>query len=456
MTALDATVALDEEDLGALAEIREGIEAKMSRLRELEPCILDMSFREATLSSRYGHTLADKIELWELAREFGFTDFGLSNFYDFPSVTDQFLDWLLENDVPLDQFLVTIAVEPGDGGTAVARSPAVVRTAEAGIPNVILLVEVRPCTVELSGRDREEMLRDIDRYIRHYRAALPPETERQGRIYIRMADIFDAFDDDPRYVVQVLKLLGASPITGILYEDVRGSRFVFESNALVRLMRRYFPPPRKILAHPHSGNGMEDAATIEAVVAGADGVWSGFTPQAAQGGHGSALMFLTNLVRAGNPHVQRLYQLRKLVEIARRMWQIHDRHDVEPNQPVVGERAYRYVDQYFEQGDLPCDLAPELIGAKAGYEIMPAWAPTWVIGRRLEELGYEPEVFRSRTLLHRVRALINEAQMDGRHVRFDDPEELAPVVERARREVGTGSGDDERADDHGVLSLRRG
>ena len=250
MTSLNATVALDEEDLGTLAEIRQGIDAKMSRLREIEPCILDMSFREATLSSRYGHTLADKIELYELAREFGFTDFGLSNFYDFPSVTDQFLDYLLENDVPLDQFLVTIAVEPGDGGSAVARSPAVVRTEEAGIPNVILLVEIHPRTVELSGRDREQMLQDIDRYIRHYRAQLPPETQRHGRIYIRMADIFDAFDDDPQYVVQVFKLLGASPITGILYEDVRGSRFTFESNALVRLMRRYVPPPRKILAHP--------------------------------------------------------------------------------------------------------------------------------------------------------------------------------------------------------------
>lgn len=456
MTSLESTVVLDDEDLGALADIRQGVEAKMARLRELEPCILDMSFREATLSSRYGHTLADKIELWELARDFGFTDFGLSNFYDFPSVTDQFLDYLLENDVPLDQFLVSIGVEPADGRNAVARSPAVVRTEEAGIPNVILVVEVRPCTVELSGRSRGEMLRDIDRYVRHYRAQLPPETERQGRIWIRMADIFDAFDDDPHYLVQVLKLLGASPITGILYEDVRGSRFTFESNALVRLMRRYLPPPRKILAHPHSGNGMEDAATIEAVVAGADGVWSGFTPQAAQGGHGSALMFLTNLVRAGNPHVQRLYQLEKLVEVARRMWQIHDRRDVEPNQPVVGERAYRYVDQYFEQSDLPCDLAPEVIGAKAGYEIMPAWAPTYVIGKRLEELGYAPEVCRNRTLLHRVRALINRAQMDGRHVRFDDPDQLAPVVEQARREVPAHTRDDQRGDDHGVLTLRRG
>ena len=456
MTALESLVELDDEDRAALAEIREDIHAKMSRLRDLDPCILDMSFREAALSSRYGHTLADKIELYELAREFGFTDFGLSNFYDFPSVTDQFLDYLIENDIPLDRFLVTVAVEPGDGSNAIARSPAVVRTEEAGIPNVILLVEIRPCTVELSGRDRAEMLRDIDRYIRHYRARLPPETERQGRIYVRIADIFDAFDDDPAYVAQALKLLGASPITGILYEDVRGSRFTFESNALVRLMRRYLPPPRKILAHPHSGNGMEDAATIEAVLEGADGVWAGFTPQAAQGGHGSALMFLTNLVRAGNPHVERLYRLEKLVETARRMWQVHDRHDIEPNQPVVGERAYRYVDRYFEQGDLPCDLDPELIGAEVGYEIMPAWAPTYVIGKRLEELGYEPELYENRTLLHRVRALINETQMEGRHVRFDDPDELAVVVERAREEVGTLPADEQRADDKDVLSLRRG
>ena len=456
MTALESLVELDDEDRAALAEIREDIHAKMSRLRDLDPCILDMSFREAALSSRYGHTLADKIELFELAREFGFTDFGLSNFYDFPSVTDQFLDYLIENDIPLDRFLVTVAVEPGDGSNAIARSPAVVRTEEAGIPNVILLVEIRPGTVELSGRDRDEMLRDIDRYIRHYRARLPPETERQGRIYVRIADIFDAFDDDPAYVAQALKLLGASPITGILYEDVRGSRFTFESNALVRLMRRYLPPPRKILAHPHSGNGMEDAATIEAVLEGADGVWAGFTPQAAQGGHGSALMFLTNLVRAGNPHVERLYRLEKLVETARRMWQVHDRHDIEPNQPVVGERAYRYVDRYFEQGDLPCDLDPELIGAEVGYEIMPAWAPTYVIGKRLEELGYEPELYQNRTLLHRVRALINETQMEGRHVRFDDPDELAAVVERAREEVGTLPADEQRADDKDVLSLRRG
>ena len=453
---IEANILLDEGDREALADVTRHIEAQRMRLRELVPCVLDMSFREATLSSRYGHTLDDEVELYELAREFGFTYFGLPNFYDFPSVGDQFLEYVQRNNLPLEHFLITIAVEPRDPGNEVAQSPAVVRTAQAGIPNIILLVEIRPSTVELSGRSREEMLHDIDRYIRHYRGELPAETAPGGHIYIRMADIFDAFDDDPEYVLQVLKLLGASDITGILYEDVRGSRFIFESNALVKLMRRYLAPPRKILAHPHSGNGMEDAATIEAVLAGADGVWAGFTRQAAQDGHGSAMMFLTNLVRAGNPHVQSLYKLEALTKVAQRMWQIHDRHDVEPNQPVVGERAYRYVDHYFEQTDLPCDLNPRLIGAEAGYEVMPAWAPTYFIGKRLAELGYAAEECTNATLLHRMRALINAAQMEGNHIRFDEPEEIQKLIVQAHEQLANDPQPVQRVDDQGILSLRRG
>ena len=134
-----------------------------------------------------------------------------------------------------------------------------------------------------------------------------------------MADPFDTYDEDPAYLLQLVKMLGQDDITGILFEDVKGTRFPFETFALTRLMRHYHPKPRKILAHPHLGNGTEDAATLECILAGGDGVWSGFTPQAAQGGHGSALMLLTNLMRARNPHVRRLFQTEKFQEVAERM-----------------------------------------------------------------------------------------------------------------------------------------
>ena len=59
------------------------------------------------------------------------------------------------------------------------------------------------------------MLHDMERYIEHYRAQLPAETDQRGRLYGRIADRFDAFDEDAKFVMQVFKLLGACPITGI-------------------------------------------------------------------------------------------------------------------------------------------------------------------------------------------------------------------------------------------------
>ena len=282
---------------------------------------------------------------------------------------------------------MTIAVEPVIAGAPVPMGPAARRSAEYGIPNVILLVEITPSTIAAMERTPQDALDDLAAHVAHYRERLPAETGRRGRIYIRIADAFDAFDEDPEFVLRYFKLIGAMPVTGILFEDVRGTRFTFESCELVRLMRHYNPEPRKILVHPHSGNGMEDAATVEAVLAGADGVWSGITPQAAQGGHGSIMMFLTNLMRAGNRHVAKQFDMSRLKETAERMWQIHDHHGIPPNTPLVGARGLPLCRPAVRTEGRPCDLDPALIGVEPGYQVTPGWAPPYVIGRRLGGTG---------------------------------------------------------------------
>lgn len=449
-----AEIALGQDDRRLLDEATTTIEAQMARLRDLVPTVIDMSSREAALSSAHGHTLKDKIELFEQGREIGLTDFGLSNFFAFPSISDQFLDYLIENDIDLDPFFVTIAVEPTGKDGTVPMGPAARRTHEAMIPNVILLIEMRPSTIEQIGRSPGAAIADIRAHIAHYRALLGEETERRGRLYIRVADPFYAFDEDPEYFAKIFKMLGREPITGILIEDVKGSRFPFEARELIKLMRHFNPSPRKILVHPHSGNGMEDAAAIDAILAGADGVWSGFTPQAAQGGHGSALMFLTNLMRAGNPHVERLFEMSKLCEVAEKMWQIHDQHGIPPNTPVVGRRAYRYVDQCFEQTNEPRDLDPARIGVTPGYQVTPGWAPAYIIGRRLEELGYGGEVTGNTGLLTMMRALINESLLEARYDQCDEPDRLAELLRSARERLESAGEpvDDTQAD--AALTMR--
>jgi len=422
---------LDGDDETSLRDMVSHIEERVALLRDAVPYVIDMSAREATLSSAFGHTLADKIELYELACDLGLRDFGLPNFFAFPSVSEQFVEHLLERGASLDPFFTTIAVEPLVPGQPFPAGPAARQTLHYGIPNIILLVELRPATIAALGQSPDAALICLRDHIRHYRALLPAETERVGRIYIRLADPFDAYDEDPAHLLRTVKMLGKEAITGILFEDVKGTRFPFETFALVRMMRRYHPRPRKILAHPHTANGTEDAAVLEAILAGGDGVWSGFTPQAAQGGHGSALMLLTNLMRARNPHVRRLFNTTKFQHVAERMWRIQDHCGIPPNTPVVGERAYRYVDRYFEQTDEPRDLDPALIGRKPGFQVTPSWAPTYVLGKRLEELGYGSNVTRHQPLLTRMRAMINASLSEGHHTRFDEPEEMRKLLEAA-------------------------
>ena len=412
------------------------IEDRVTVLRDVEPYMIDMSSREATLSSYFGHTLDDKIELYHLACDLGFDNFGLPNFFAFPSVVDEFLDYLVGKGESLDPFFTTIAVEPLKEGGPFPMGPAARKTVEFGIPNVILLVETCPSVVEAIGSSKERAIADLRAHILEYQRLLPAPGERRGRIFVRLGDPFETFDQDAEYLTQVIKMLGTMNISGVLFEDVKGTRFPFETFALVRLMRRFLPKPHKILAHSHKGNGTEDAAALECILAGGDGVWSGFTPQAAQGGHGSALVLLTNLMRARNPHVGRLFNTRKFQEVAKRMWQIHDHTDIPPNTAVVGERAYLYVDKYFEQTDNPRDLHPALIGRTPGYQVMPSWAPTYVIGKRLTELGYGNNIARNAAVLNGMRAKMNEMLMEGKQMRFDDPANMKMLLDLVLENIG--------------------
>jgi isopropylmalate/homocitrate/citramalate synthase len=428
-------VELTEADRAAYRQAGEEIEANMARLRAVVPTILDLSFREATLSAAYGHTLEDKKELYRLAKSFGFQDFALpGGLLDFP-VDIAFLNWLVEAGTNLDGFFGTAMLVPTEEGKALRPNRDLERFRAAKVPNVILVLETWPSHLRAKGRSRDQTLCDIERNVAYVREWLPAPDDRRGRINARIVDIFDAFDEDPEFVTRVLKLLGALPIWALMFEDVRGTHFPFHTRELVKLMRRYLPPPRKIIAHPHSSNGMENASALETVLAGGDGIWAGFTPQAAQGAHASSLMLLTNLLRAGNQALRDTYRFEALMKVAERMWYIHDGEGIDKDHPVVGERAYRYIDPTMVQTDRPCDLDPRLIGREPGYRVTPAWAPEWVIGHRLAELGYDASLTDDANLLREIRRIMGEAQMAGLRIRFDDRERLAELVAQAERRL---------------------
>ena len=424
------------DDRHAVASVKTRIDAKMKRLRDIVPAVLDLSCRECVLPSTYGHTLGDKNDLLGLSHEFGFEDLVVANFFDFPNVDVQFVQDLSVRQVNRDG-LFAFVVEPWNtSAAAIEPSYGMQQVLNAGIPNVIFDLAVAPSNLARQGRSCEQALLDIERSFTFMRERLPAETERRGRIYANIADFFDVFDEDTDQLLRVLKLLAAKQIDTLMFEDTRGTHFPFQTVEIVALLRRYFPAPRKILVHPHAANGLEDATVIDALLAGADGLWAAFTPHAAQIGHASSLMLLSNLLRAGNPHVEKLFEVSRLTPIAEQMWKIHTREGIDKDQPVVGERAYRYyIDRLFEQTDKECDLPPARIGSKPRWRLTPAWSPPYTIARRLEELGYSPAIVENAELLQAMREVMSDANVDGRHARFETSEEVSAAVTEAQRRL---------------------
>jgi isopropylmalate/homocitrate/citramalate synthase len=435
MTVSDS-IELTDVDRNALSTAKLLIEDRFELLRNVVPSILDLSCRECALPASYGHTLEDKKALFKLVREFGFPDLMVSNFFDFPNTDVQFVRYLASEKVNMDgMFSFVSEVSDTEDGKPITPNNSMSIIFETGIPNVTFDLFLNPSYLVEIGRSPEQTLRDIERSILFMREKLPEKSASRGRIYVNIADFFNVLDEDEDFLLRALKLFEAMPIDGLLFEDTRGTHFHFQTFEIVKFLRRYVPSPRKILVHPHAGNGLEDATLIDAILGGADGTWAAFTPHAAQIGHGSSLMLITNLMRAGNLHLEDAYNLSKLMSTAERMWKIHTRDEIEPNQPVVGSRAYKYIDRGFEQGGRPCDLPPEVIGITPSWRMTPGWSPPYTIARRLEELGYSSSIVDDENLLKTIRCVMSDANMDGQHVKFEEPAEIADTVASAQKRL---------------------
>lgn len=436
MSDINELTALTEDDRDAVHRAKSQMDEKMARLRDVVPVVLDLSCREPTLPAPYGHTLEDKKELLRLAKEFGFTDLAVGHFFGFPNVDEQFCRYLRDQGDTMDGYFCAAMVVRTQQGKPFEPSYSFDRIAEFEVPNVVLLTEIRSSTVTKDGATHDDYFADLVQSIEYLRAEVIPEpSARRGRIFLRVLDIFDAWDEDPGFVAQVMKLLSSMPVQAILFEDVRGTHFPFQTAELVKLIRRYHPPPMPVLVHPHSGNGLEDATVVEAVLAGADGVWAGFTPEAAMGAHGSSAMLFSNLLRARNPHVETNYDARRLTEIADRMTRINMGEPIHQYHPVLGKKAYHFIDDQFEQHDLPCDLSPEKIGQEVGCRVTPSWSNPVIVGRRLEQLGYPPELTQDPNFIRECRIVMASWNIAGRHFLADDPEELAKTVAEAKERI---------------------
>lgn len=421
-----------EQARAALADAQ----AKLERLRNVDPFFIDLSLRENPVGSCLGQTLEQKLRILPLLREFGFQRIQLGtldySLPDEPEVDDDLMAHLRDHGIDMTgcSAFTAIGIAAADG--TFTPDPSQLKLRDYGVPNT--LHEIYLSQRGMQGNyDLPTLLRSLPASIAWLRENIRGDHGGAPDIYINIVDGCDAFMEDPQTVAQILSLLATQPIAGVSIEDDRGTYLPFQVGAVVAAARAFLPPPLKLLVHVHAGGGFENASVIESLLNGADGVWGGLPKRAAIIGHASLGELIANLVRIGNPHMQ-AYRLDRLLPLATELQQLDEGYPVPDDLPILGRNAYRLTLSFFRQcADRFMDLPPEAIGGRYGYRICPLVSDSPVLAGRLAEVTGQPAEDFPPALTERMIRLMRRDLRAGMRLDYDRPVELLALLARARQ-----------------------
>jgi hypothetical protein len=355
--------------------------------------VFDISIREPGTTTVYGQTSRSMLETYQLVREFGITRTQIASFsfgkrY---TVQDQFVQQLAATGDDLSGCFASFTVE--EGGSALARIK------RYHIPNIFLDVFIGDAQGSVDLERAWSLATQLVTVIRKARSILPAPTVRAngrpvGEIFVNLGDFLEQRPRHPEFFEKLLPMLQREPIQAICFEEFRGAALpedVFDAAAALRANFTF--SQFKLLAHMHGGNGLEDACNLAAVAGGADGVWASMTPTSALAGHGSSVVFLTNLYRYGNRSILNAYNLKDSNRIVQRMYGLNyaGREPMPLEMPVFGRNAYAVNFAAFSQdAPLPGLLPAEIVGVPRTTRFVPLLNTPDCIRSRLLELNISP------------------------------------------------------------------
>lgn len=422
-------MSLSRTHLHAEAEAQfAGAAAKLARLRSLDPVLLDVSLREPCFSAYLGHTLQNKIDLLPLVERFGIRDKVVAtlDFQDpsHPQVENQFCDYL--NAIGYDLtgcFALTAVGTIGPAGFAPDQS--MLRLVHYRIPNSMHEIYL----MDPASADHADVLARVAASVAWLRQHVTGDHGGAPRIYLNVVDLIDAFFADRPWCFQMLDLLAELDVDAVSFEDGRGSYFPFQVGAMVKAMKALLRPGQKVLFHAHTGNGMENAAVLEALLEGADGYWAGMEKESSTIGHASMGELVANLVRAGNAQMAARYRVDELLPICHAMHRINNETAPPANWPIQGGNAYRQMLSGFDQvAGRAMDLAPAAIGGRYTFRVSPDGSDAPVLqGRVREVMGIDIDA----DCATRMILLMRRDLCDGVRLRYDAPDQLRLLYQRA-------------------------
>jgi len=405
-------------------------QGKLDRLRTVEPFLIDLSLRENPVGARVGQTLTDKIHLLPLIRAFGFRDILLGTLdYADPDeleVDDDFMMYLRDHDHDALRGGWAFTDIGRDRGAGFQPSRSMQKLAAYHVPNTLLEIYL----ADMQDYTFAELKAWLPQSVEWLRTNMYRFGGAAPQILVNIVDGCDAFHSNFDETCEILEVIRALGVTGLSFEDDRGTYFPFQVGAYVETARWYLPD-QKILVHVHTGAGFENASLVEAILAGADGVWGGLPKRAAIIGHASLGELLANLVRAGNPHAL-AYNLAQLTPLAS-IWQARDDQErPQEDTPILGSNAYRTPLAFFEQvPGRAQDLPASVVGATQRYRICPVVSdPPVIRGRLGEVMDRDPKSF-DQSVMEQMRRLMRRSLREGRRIAWDEPTALIALYTAA-------------------------
>jgi hypothetical protein len=417
----------------ALARAREhlaGAQRKLDRLTNIDPYFIDLSLRENPFGSRMGQTLDDKLAILPLVREFGFRNILLGTLdYAYPNeleVDDDFMMYLRDHRVDMSGGFAFTDIGYAMSQHVFNPSPSMLKLKSYGVPNTLHEIYLSKENIP-----PPRVIASLPASIKWLNENIVGDHGGKPRIIINIVDGCDAFADNFDVVCDTLAMLAEQPIEGVSFEDDRGTFMPFQVGAYVAAARELLPAPLKLLVHVHSGGGFENASVLEALANGADGVWGALPKRAAIIGHASLGELIANLVRTGNPNMDK-YELAQLLPLATRLQYTDDLEELPEDLPILGKNAYRITLDFFRQkAGRFMDLPPERIGGQPGYRVCPlASDPPVLAGRLSQVTGAPADSFPTAVLVEMV-ALMRRDLRNGLRIVYDEPAQLLDLYRRA-------------------------
>lgn len=321
--------------------------SKREHLRNLDCIVLDNSLRESTVGQLRGHTLENKMKIYQQVKKCGFKNIIVASFGHMTRVDDVFLAELVrrgEDTSRMHAFSeVTAKIEGGVMDTTTVPV-GLAKLKNFDLHHPIFEIDLADHNIEWETKFTPgDAFKLLHKWIKWSQRNL----SKEAQIYINLRDFPFVMQKAPERVFELITFLASLPQeqrpVGLMYEEPTGEFLPEELGVWTAAVRNVMDANSwdgaNLLVHVHKKWGFADHAVMECLSAGANGVWSSVCEEGAAVGHACSTVALMNLIRLGNKKVLKRYKCTALREAARKVTEITTGDMPPVKQIVYGERS---------------------------------------------------------------------------------------------------------------------